>query len=40
MLLMISFAQHHHELPHYAPVPLQHQHGEVEVEEYHHVSFI
>lgn len=38
MLLVISFAQHHQELPHYAPVPLQHHHGEVEVEEYHHVS--
>ncbi|PSN33415.1 Cuticle protein 19 [Blattella germanica] len=34
MLVAISLAQHH-ELPHYAPVPVHHHH-EVEVEEHHH----
>ncbi|XP_023720180.1 cuticle protein 19 [Cryptotermes secundus] len=36
MLLVISFAQHHQELPQYAAVPLEYHHGEVEVEEHHH----
>ncbi|XP_069705148.1 cuticle protein 19-like [Periplaneta americana] len=36
MLVVISLAQHHHELPHYAPVPVEHHHHEVEVEEHHH----
>jgi hypothetical protein len=37
-LLVSCFAQYHHELPHYAPIPLQHHHHEIQVEEYHHVS--
>jgi hypothetical protein len=38
VLLVSCFAQYHHELPHYAPIPLQHHHHQLEVEEYHHVS--
>jgi hypothetical protein len=38
VLLVSCFAQYHHELPHYAPIPVEHHHHQVEVEEYHHVS--
>jgi hypothetical protein len=40
MLLVISLAQHHQELPHYAPIHLQDHHHELEIEEHHHVSLI
>jgi hypothetical protein len=39
VLLVSCLAQYHHELPQYAPIPLQHHHHhQLEVEEYHHVS--
>jgi hypothetical protein len=39
VLLVSSFAQYHHELSHYAPIPFQHNNDDqLEVEEYHHVS--
>jgi hypothetical protein len=38
MMLAISLSQHHQELLHYAPIPLQNNHHEIEIEEHHHVS--